>query len=303
LKSGGTGYDPEFQSWQERAQKGIVVTKIVRVGESGEELLQNITRYTNSQNAIKEKDFLALVSDFRRWKQDMDEKFGMFLEIQRGAWDSQRAYQKQHQNKKQYSVSANAFDLLKVYGAGWMGEAGSAFSRNAAFLPNGLVFKKIINSENDSELFDAEDLYAAYQLEAAADNFEFGRSGKNTRKLTRYLFYNVVVELLKSIMLRASMPLSRRDITSSINKLFAAQQQEILLDTALEAIDEYLTPGAYNSIFDEQAFKETSNLNSYLKSDQLGKGEIYKRLIADYSRQLNKGKPSPRQQIENIIKQ
>ena len=304
LKSGGTGFDPEFQSWQERAQKGIVVTKIVRVGESGEELLQKITRYTNSQNAIKEKDFLALVSDFRLWKQDMDEKYGMFLEIQRGAWDSQRAYQKQHQNKKQYSVSANAFDLLKVYGAGWMGEAGSAFSRNAAFLPNGSVFKKIINSESDSEAFDAEDLYAAYQIEAATDKFEFGRSGKGTRKLTRYLFYNVVIELLKSIMLRASMSLSRRDITKSINKLFAIHQEEVILDAALEAIDEYLTPGAYNSIFDEQAFKDTnSNLNSYLKSDQLGKGEIYKRLIADYSRQLNKGKPSPREQIENIIKQ
>ncbi|HRJ55457.1 MAG TPA: AIPR family protein [Anaerolineales bacterium] len=308
IKSGGTGIDSEFQTWLDGVERGIVVTKIVKVGEKGEELLQKITRFTNSQNAIKEKDFLALVSDFQIWKQEMDEKYGIFLEIQRGGWDSQKAYQKQHPGYKQYTMFANAFDLLKVYGAGWMNEAGSAFGRNAAFLPNGAVFKKIVNNEEEKEAFDAEDLYAAYQLEMAADKFEFGRSGKSTRKLTRHLFYNIVLELLKSLMLLSSLPSSRKDLTRGINKLFKKDLQENLLETALLAVDEYLTPGTYNSIFEEPVFKEmNSNLNGYLKSDQIGKGDIFKRLVADHARLLNrsqnKGEESYKEQIEKIIKE
>ncbi|NTU74435.1 AIPR family protein, partial [Candidatus Roizmanbacteria bacterium] len=182
FKSGGTGLDPELQNWQERTELGIVVTKIVKVGESGEELLQKITRYTNSQNAVKEKDFLTLISDFRIWKREIEERYDIFLEIQRGAWDSQRAYQKQHPQQKQFSKYANAFDLLKVYGAGWMGESGQAFGRNAAFLPNGMIFKQIVNNEENPEPFDVDDLYAAYQLQQASEDFKFGRTGENSRK-------------------------------------------------------------------------------------------------------------------------
>ncbi len=45
----------------------------------------------------------------------------------------------------------NAFDLFKVYGAGWMGEAGLAFGTNSPFLPKGKVFDEIKSmSEKDS---------------------------------------------------------------------------------------------------------------------------------------------------------
>lgn len=304
LKSGGTGFDPELQNWRDRAGQGVVVTKIVKVGINGEELLQKITRYTNSQNAVKEKDFLALVSDFRSWKSDMNSKYSVFLEIQRGAWDSQRAYQKQHPKETQYTQFANAFDLLKVYGAGWMGEAGNAFGRNAAFLPNGTVFRQIVNNDDNPESFDADDLFAAYKLQQAAEEFKFGRTGKTARRLTRYLFYSVVIELLKSVLIRAELKTTYRTITNAVNKLFQANKESLLLESAIEAIDEYLTQGTDNSIFDELALKAmNSNLSGYLKSDQAGKGEIYKSLIADYVRQLGKGsKPSPRDQIVEIIK-
>ncbi len=60
----------------------------------------------------------------------MSDRYDIYLETQRGGWDSQRARQKQQPNIKQFTHSANAFDLLKVYGAGWFGEAGTAFGRN-----------------------------------------------------------------------------------------------------------------------------------------------------------------------------
>lgn len=301
LKTGGRGADPELQHWKKRAEAGIVITKIVKVGLKGDDLLQNITRYTNSQNAVKEKDFLALVRDFQNWKDEMEERYDVFLEIQRGAWDSQRAYQKQHPDEKQYSHYANAFDLLKVYGAGWLNEAGTAFGRNSAFLPSGAVFKRIIGSEMDVPV-DAEDLFAAYQLQQASADFNFGRAAvANQRRLTRFLFFNVAVELLKRVMIWASMDASHKSVTKAINKLFAANKQGLLLDEAIDAIDEYLTPGTDNSIFQEPGFQaENSNLNGYLKTDQVGNGEVYKRLIGDYARQLGRNKV--REQIRTAIK-
>jgi hypothetical protein len=303
LKSGGTGFSPELHDWEQRAEKGIVVAKIVKVGTTGEDLLQKITRYTNSQNAVKEKDFIALVADFRSWRRELADRYHIFLEIQRGAWDAQRAYQKQHPAERKFTQFANASDLLRVYGAGWLGEVGHAFGRSAAFLPSGEVFKKIVNPEDESDRFDVDDLYAAFHLQQAADAYRFGRTGPDTRKVTRYLFYHLVVELLKGLLVRSALTVSRRTLTAALNKIVAAGQQALLLDTAIEALDEYLTPGTDNSIFDEPHLKRINhNLHAYLKSEQIGNGEIYKRLIADYIRQLGKGKPSPREILLEIIK-
>jgi hypothetical protein len=116
FESGGTGKSDSLEAWKERFKQGVVVTKIVKVGVQGEGLLQEITRYTNSQNAVKEKDFLTLTSDFRTWAKQMETKYDVFLEVQRGGWESRRALQKQRPNIKQFDNSANAFDLLKVYG-------------------------------------------------------------------------------------------------------------------------------------------------------------------------------------------
>jgi hypothetical protein len=180
---------------------------------------------------------------------------------------------------------------------------GHAFGRSAAFLPSGEVFKKIVNPEDESDRFDVDDLYAAFHLQQAADAYRFGRTGPDTRKVTRYLFYHLVVELLKGLLVRSALTVSRRTLTAALNKIVAAGQQALLLDTAIEALDEYLTPGTDNSIFDEPHLKRINhNLHAYLKSEQIGNGEIYKRLIADYIRQLGKGKPSPREILLEIIK-
>jgi hypothetical protein len=80
LDSGGTGKSSTLEDWKEHAAQGVVVTKIAQVGSEGEDLLEKITRYTNSQNAVKEKDFLALTSDFRTWAKQMEEEYNIFLE-------------------------------------------------------------------------------------------------------------------------------------------------------------------------------------------------------------------------------
>ncbi len=111
--AGGTGVNPEIEAWKARAADGVVVAKIVRVGDSGDALLQAITGYTNSQNAVREKDFLALTVDFRTWQRALADQFDLYLEIQRGGWDSQKALQNTNPHIKQFVKNANAADLIK----------------------------------------------------------------------------------------------------------------------------------------------------------------------------------------------
>lgn len=279
LDAGGTGANPQLEAWTKRAAQGVVVAKIVKVGNDGDVLLRDITRYTNTQNAVREKDFLTLTSDFRTWASEMAERYGVFLEVQRGGWDSQRAMQKQNPKAKQFKEAANAFDLLKVYGAGWLREAGTAFGRNAAFLPNGTIFKRIVNSDDVEEQFGIDDLYAAFRLQHAAMEFGFGRGAKKTsRRQTKFLFYLVTLDLLRGVLIHCGPKPNRKGLTQAFLALLTDGNEaaaKALMDTAVEVIDEYMNQEAEDSIHAEPAVRNTfnSDINGYLKWEQLGKND------------------------------
>jgi hypothetical protein len=110
LAAGGGSPTPERLEWERKLETSVVVTKIVVTGDQGDDLLTETTRYTNSQNAVSAKDFLSLEKDFRVWSGLFADKYNIFLEIQRGAWDAQRAFQKQNPlGRNQFENSANAF--------------------------------------------------------------------------------------------------------------------------------------------------------------------------------------------------
>lgn len=278
LSSGGTGINPETEAWKQKATHGVVVTKIVKVGDSGETLLQAITRYTNSQNAIREKDFLALTGDFKTWQSQLAEKYDLYLEIQRGGWDSQKALQKTNSKAKQFQNQANAADLIKVYGAGWLGEVGLAFGKNPPFLPDGSVFKRIVNgSEADGGPFGVVDLYAAYLLQQATAEMGFGRGApKQSRRQTRFLFLMVVLDLFKDVLSRSNRSIDHRSVSVAIvAALEDADARQALLETAAEVIDGYLTQGSDESVFAEPAYLNSFNadLNAFLKWEKVGKSD------------------------------
>jgi hypothetical protein len=294
----------------------VIVTKIAKVGVNGEVLERAITRYTNSQNAIREKDFLALTNDFRTWARQMEDRYGVFLETQRGGWDSRRALQKQKPEIRQFTEYANAFDLLKVYGSGWMGEAGIAFGKNPPFLPNGAIFKRImaIGESGDGEPFGVEDLYAAYRLQGAADSYRFGRvAEKQTRRQTRFLYYMIVLDLLMDVMTRAELLTSQKSCTRALTNLFEASNEascQALLDYAIEVVDSYLTQGTDECVFDEPAYKNVFNfdLNGFLKWESLGKGEQncprFRSLLAVIKLAMGRrqgGQPSARDMVTSAI--
>lgn len=301
-------YPDEVAGWEKEVAKGIVVVKIVQVGVDNEDLLENITRYTNSQNAVSEKDFVTLDEGFRRWKREMEEKYNVFLEIQRGGWDARQALQIQNPHVRQFAKYANAFDLLKVYGSGWLREAGTAFGRNAAFVPGGTLYRQIV--EREGEPFGVHDLYAAFRLQESADRLGFGRgSRKTSRRQTRYLFYLVATDLLRDVMIRSSLPTTASSITDAFLRLFSAGHEDAareLIDAAVGVIDEYLTQGEEDSVFTDPTFKDKFNLdlNGFLKWEGLAKGDntpSFNNIMAINKRTMGRGQLSPREIIAQAI--
>ncbi len=319
LDAGGTGASPELDEWRLRAEQGVVVLKVAKVGSrrsgaGGENLLEAITRYTNSQNAVREKDFLALTGDFRTWQTELANERNLYLEIQRGGWDSQRALQKQRPSVRQFKESANAADLIKVYGAGWLGEPGTAFGKNAPFLPNGAIFKRIVNREGQDgdEPFGPTDLFAAYLLQQAAMPYGFGRGAERvTRRQSRFLFYMVAINLLKDVLSRSRLPDRQSDIAKAIIKVSADEvASRQLYDLAVEVIDAYFTQGTEDSVFDEPSYLNAfnSNLNGFLKWEQLGKSDEssprLKNLLAVYKSGMGRvvgGAAAPRDILAHAV--
>jgi hypothetical protein len=273
LNSGGGSPTESHIKWQAKLSEAVVITKIVVVGNEGEELLTETTRYTNSQNAVSEKDFIALEKDFRSWAPAFSTKYGVFLEIQRGAWEARLAYQRQNPSiTPRYEGVTNALDLLKVYAAGWLGEPGIAFGKNPPFAPNGSLFNKIVNDKE----FGIDSLFAAYQMQEMAKEYGFGRGARlQTRAQTRYLFVMVAVELVKYFLINSGFGCSHKSISAAIVDLAEVGFLSEIGSAAVQLVDEYLTDGNEDSLFKEPEFLRTRNLNAFLKSEKLGKGDEF----------------------------
>ena len=305
LNAGGTGHDTATEAWKERVSRGGVVTKIV---SSDEAEITNITRFTNSQNSVREQDFIALHSGFQNWAADMAKDYGIFLEVQRGGTESCKAWEKQHPEVQSFKDYVNAFDLIKVYGAGWLDSPGLAFGKNAPFLPNGDIYKLMVSWQDTEVAFGARDLYAAYKIKCAADQIGFGRSTNfPTRRQSRFLFYHVVMSMLHNVILltpqlqQPAVPASA--LTDAVLKLAAPKAERqftMLCDAAVALLDRYLTFGSINSAHNETSFTEIHNgdLNAFLKAPNLGK-ENHSPLLVKRLANSNEGFASNRIPMED----
>jgi hypothetical protein len=274
LDTGASSLSAETEHWRDRLKKGFVIIKLVKVGLQGEAQLTDITRFTNSQNSVSRQDFIALEGNFRTLASLMASTYNIYLEIHRGGWESQKMLQKHSMITSKFIDHVNAFDMLKIYGAAWMSEPGIAFGKNPPFAPGGSIFKRII----DSQSFSVDEIYACYLLQREANKIKFGRNAeKQSRGQTRYLFYYVVTDLIKDILINDSKPYGLKDITNAVNIIFkdGSETSKGLIDIALNVIDNYLADGNPDSLFTEPEFQRTKDLNNFLKWDKLGKGREY----------------------------
>jgi hypothetical protein len=143
----------------------------------------------------------------------------------------------------------------------------------------------------------------------AAEKNGFGRSAhKNSRKLTRYMFYMIAVELLRDVLIRAELPVGFSDLSAAVIRTNNNQEAwDYLIGSSLGAVDEYLTQGEEESIFNEPFFnkKFNSDLNSYLKWEGVGDPEQsprYASMMGLNKRIMGRGNPCPRDIITSAVK-
>lgn len=258
---GGTG-KPVDDNWNELVSMAGLLARIVKKGEK--EMLESIIRYTNSQNAVKGKDFLALEDNFKNWARMIEDDHKVFLEIRPGDWPRKKLQQKGKSDP--IRLHAKAFDLLKVYGAGWIGLPGSAWAHNYLFEPDGEIYSKII----DSEEFGHNDLFAAFALKSLADDAGFGkRKGKSSRRLTRFLYYYVLISLLSSSIKKETDKVPNYStITSSVIVMHKENSFGLLSDYSCNAIDRYMDDTKNKSMKNESEFD--NDPNKFLKDKRFG---------------------------------
>lgn len=274
LDSGASRLSSELEEWKNRLSNGIVILKIVKVSPENESELNDITRYTNSQNSVSRQDFIALESDFRTLAAEFAKKYKVYLEIHRGGWESQKMLQKHSLNANKYLEYVNAFDMLKVYGAAWFSEPGMAYGKNPPFAPGGAIFKRIM----DSTSFGVDALYACYLLQCVANKIKFGRTAeKQSRGQTRYLFYYIIMDLIKDILINENRSHGLTDLTHAVIKIYGVNHPENsgLTDIAINVVDNYLADGNSESLYTEPEYIKSKDLNGFLKWEKLGKGRDF----------------------------
>lgn len=153
-----------------------------------------------------------------------------------------------------------------------MGEAGIAYGKNPPFAPGGTLFNKIVNDPS----FGVDSLYAAYLIHALSSAHSFGRGARvSTRGQTRYLFVLVAVDLVRDLLINLGVDSSASAISRAIIALGTEGLLSDIGEAAVSLIDDYLTQGNEDSLFSESEFLKSQDLNAFLKSERLGKGEEF----------------------------
>lgn len=279
LGSGGTAKDTDVDEYRERIQTSALVVKVVETTD--EEALRKITLYSNTQNAVRGRDLVALDSDYNRWKREVEEKHGRFLEIQRGGWDSRKAFERRVPDAKPRFTKAkgaapiNANDMIMVFASGWLGFAGTAARRASDFLPpDGFAFEKVVTLS--SEDFGADAFVASDILHKQGKELQFGSRSSDAphrRRLTRFLFYYVFVQLARGILQEPGSHVRPRDITNLILALDGAPLGT-LTETAAKLLDQYFEESNLRSFVLDPGWLETQNLEAFVKSSRLDERNI-----------------------------
>ena len=165
--------------------------KIIKTDD--EEHQKNITRFSNSQNAVKGKDLVALEDFWKSISFQMETRMKYFFEYQSGSWDyrldaGDRAKFQGNEIFNQYLPDNHkkrivAKDAIQTYVAYFKQNPSGAYQSISKFLPGGAEYEKIFTDElmDDYRIF----LFPTLIMECAKNEFEYGPKNK-THPYKRY---------------------------------------------------------------------------------------------------------------------
>ena len=214
--------------------------KIIKTDD--EEHQKNITRFSNSQNAVKGKDLVALEDFWKSISFQMETRMGYFFEYQSGSWDyrldaGDRAKFQGNEIFNQYLPENHkkklaSKDAIQTYVAYFKQNPSGAYQSISKFLPGGAEYEKIFTDElmDDYRIF----LFPTLIMECAKNEFEYGPKNK-THPYKRYstiFFVGVTGKIIHEYILE-----TKDDFDNDISELESLMKNVTLFKRILRLTD------------------------------------------------------------------
>ena len=206
---------------------------------------RNITRYSNSQNAVRGKDNIALEDYWKSVSYQTETRTGYFFEIQAGSWDIKDASEKAKfqgnkifnqylpDNHKKRIISK---DAIQDYVAYFKQNPTEAYQAVSKFLPKGSKYEQVFPDElkDDYRFF----LFPTLIRECAKNEFDYGPKNK-THPFKRYstlLFVAVTGKLVHEHILE-----TKEEFNDDIDNLENIMKDVGLFKRILKLTDKVVT--------------------------------------------------------------
>jgi hypothetical protein len=214
--------------------------KIIKT--DNEEQQKNITRFSNSQNAVKGKDLVALEDFWKSISFQIEKRTGYFFEYQSGSWDyrldaGDRAKFQGNEIFNQYLPEDHkkklaSKDAIQCYVAYFKQNPSGAYQSISKFLPGGAEYEKIFTDEliDDYRIF----LFPTLMMECAKNELEYGPKNK-THPYKRYstiFFVGVVGKIIHEYILE-----TKDDFDNDISELESLMKNVTLFKRILRLTD------------------------------------------------------------------
>ena len=295
LNSGGTSKksrDLKLEDWKEAIKESSIIIKLIKVDQSDQDLINNITQYTNTQNAIAKADFNALNKKIRSIQKCFNQQYSneVYLEFQRGRYEvEKKRRQSQGRSDELPNKHVKIDELLKIYGSGWFRQPGPMFYDAQSIRPEGTIYRQLF--ENEKSKFGHEDFYAAYLLKQDSTEKEF-KLGE--QKKMKQLYYFTVMELLRFVVKQVlntssedkNMTDEERDtnerqaLTKALIKIFKNEEaKDKLLNIAYYVVKQYLNENSNYALRKEDRYHELNDLTVFLRGNNLGHDTLFEILL------------------------
>ncbi len=253
---------------EQKQINGRVLVRIIK-GASLEDRL-NITKYTNSQNAVKGKDFLSL-EDFQKKLQTRLREMGYYYEIQRGAFAVLPASKKNYYKGTPslayleplgWNKSISAIDAVQAYVA-FTQRPNIAYFSAGELTPMGSYYDQIFNDDTpqEPEYFLYPYLVGLY----AAENLNYKRGTEGFRRYANLFFVTAYFRTLLEILhkINAIDQFESNPINSEFLKILKA----IFANSDVNRVIINLVDSSLEFYFDDYSIKELikDDIRNFLK--------------------------------------
>jgi hypothetical protein len=231
---------------------GSITVTIIKAADELDQ--NNITKYRNSQNAVRGKDLVSLM-DFHKSIKSQMENFRYFYEIQAGSFDSKAKSQQSEfigdptcnkylpDNHKKVIV---AKDAIQAFVAGIEQRPTESYSSPAQFLPRGSKYDEVFNEKlkDDCRLL----LYPYLVKEYAKKTLNYGKKGGHKTKRYATLFFVAVYFKI----LHEKIILTKGDFKEDIAKLEPIFKSVKLNQRILKLTDTVATKFLEDTVVDDE---------------------------------------------------